>query len=116
MAPAQERVQTGHQFLQVERLAQIVVGPRLEPVHPLGPGIPRRQHQHRDLIPLRPPAAKHLETALAGQPQVEHDRVVGLRHPAGLRLEPVGGDVDREARLTQPRAQPLTQRRVVLDQ
>ena len=46
--PALQGAQAGQQLGELERLHQVVVGPGVEPLDPVGGGVAGRQHQHRD--------------------------------------------------------------------
>ena len=74
------------QLLQGERLDQVVVGPGVQAVHPLGDCRPGREHQHRRPVTGGPQAPAHFEAVEAGHRDVEHygvSRSLGVRRQAG---------------------------------
>ena len=57
----QQGPQAGEQFGQGERLDQVVVGPGVEPLHPVLDGIPGGQHQDGRVVARRPHPTAHVE-------------------------------------------------------
>ena len=73
--PAQQRAHPGQQLGQPERLADVVVGARVEAddeVDLVGAG---GEHEHRQVGHVEPHPAAHLEPVHAGQAEVEHQQV-----------------------------------------
>ena len=75
----QERLDPAHQLAQPERLGQVVVGAELEADDLVDLVVARRQDEDRHLGAGRAEAAEDLEAVHAGQADVEHDEVRGLR-------------------------------------
>jgi len=70
----QDRVDARHQFLDVERLRHIVIGPQLETADLVTALAFRGDHDHRASAPL-PHQAAQLEAALSRKHDVEQDQV-----------------------------------------
>ena len=74
-APAEQAGDPGQQDGEVERLGQVVVGPRLEPEqHVVGVRAGGQQH-HRHELPRRAQPPHHLEAVESGQHDIEQDDV-----------------------------------------
>ncbi len=91
---AQQHPDTGHHLPDAERLAHVVVGPRIQQPHLLLLGVPRREHQHGIGVVLAD-GVQDLHAIAIRQAQIQ-DHQVGvevaiLRHPLG--------DADRLAHL-----------------
>ncbi len=67
----------------VEGLDQVVVGPRVQAVDPVGHGVARGEHQHRHPVARGAQAPAHLEAVEVGHAHVEH-------HGVGQRLSHLG--------------------------
>ena len=52
-AAAQQRAQAGQELGQRVGLDEVVVGPGIEPLHPVVDGVARREHQHRRVVARR---------------------------------------------------------------
>ena len=85
----------------VEGLGHIVVGAGIESGNLLAPAIARGQDQDRHPPPGRPPALEHADAVDHGQPEIEHDRIIGLVRPEIVALLAIGREIDRIARLGQ---------------
>ena len=106
MAP-QQHLQTRLQFAQVKRLGQIVIGPHVQPQHPVGHVGPGRQDQDRHRIAPCTQSLQNAQTILARQLQVEQDGVKpvpGLQ--AAIGRQPIGRKVNIHTALAQGSAQP----------
>src|SRR5215211_672528 len=77
---AQERPQPSQQLLALERLDEVVVGPRVEPLDPRVDRVARGEYEDRHVAVLPQPAT-YLHAVQPRQPQVEHH---------GVRLEDTG--------------------------
>ena len=89
----QQRPQTRKQLLERERLRQVVVRARVEPVDPVADGIARGQQQDGHAVPLAAEPARDVEPVVAGHHHVEDD---GVRRPLRDRRErsvAVGGEL-----------------------
>jgi hypothetical protein len=91
---AHQRAQARQQFLGVEGLGQIVVGPCVKAGDLLAPGAARSQDQHRRGDAVLAPTLQHRDAVDLGQAQIEHDGVVGLGIAQKLRLFTVRGVID----------------------
>ncbi len=76
---------------------------------------PRGQHDHRQRRPSPAAALEDLEAALAGEHQVEHDRVEAPAQREPLALDAVEGGLDVEALGLQAAAQEVDDPGLVLD-
>ena len=72
---AKQRADPRVKLVDVERLGEVVVGARIEPVDPVRDGIARGQHQDRKAVALAAEQAADLEPVDVGQPDVEHHRI-----------------------------------------
>ena len=84
--PAQQGVQAGGQFTQVKGLEQVVIGPGLQAIHPVGDRVTGGQHQHGQFKALLTQLLQQLEAVFVRQPQVEHHHIKlgGLEHGFGF--------------------------------
>ncbi len=115
-AAADQRVQAQHQFLDLERLGQVIVGARVEAGEFVVPAATRGQHQHRQRLPGLAPAVQHGHAVEPGQAEVEHGGVVGLGLAAELGLGAVVDAIHRETGRAQRRGDAIGQFRIVLGQ
>ena len=112
--PAQHAADAGQELARVERLGEVVVGPDLEPDHPVDRLAGRGQHHDADAT-LRPQGAGESEPVLAGHAEVEdHEVDRPLRHHLAHRGTTVR-DADREALPRQELAQHLPDLGLVVD-
>ena len=94
-AAPRQRIQAHLDFLQRERLDQVVVGAGVEAGELVVERIARGQHQHRRLLArLVAQLAADLEAIHARQVEVEHDRVEVMDHGQVQPGHAVGGEVD----------------------
>ena len=95
MGAAQQGADAGQQLIQVIRLDDVVVGPRIQAGYALGHGVARGGDQHRQARTARAQGAQHVQAALARQTQVQQQQVVGgggqRRIGLGAVAHPVGG-------------------------
>ena len=80
---ARHRVHPGQQFVQVERLDQVVVGTGLQAADAVADLVARGQHDHRPGQPARPPVAQQVQAVAVGQLQVQQRQCPGR---GGTRL------------------------------
>jgi hypothetical protein len=113
---AQQGAQAGQQFLGVEGLGQVVVGPGVEAGDLVAPGAARGQDQHRrgDIAP--PPALQHRDAVHLGQAEVEDHRIIGFGLAQELGFLAVGRMVDGVAGVAQGQLQLARQVGIVLDE
>ncbi len=114
-AAAHQRAQARQQLVELERLRQIVVGPRVQPPHHVLGRIPRREHQDGGVPPLPAQLRGHLKPILLGQHEIQQDRVivVDMREHGGLVA--VLGDIHGVALFAQPHLDEAGDLTVVLD-
>ena len=103
--PAQQRPQAREQLLALERLDEVVVGARVQPLDARLDGVARGQHQDRHVVG-RAQAAGDLDPVELGQPEVE-DHEVGV---VGGRLAQRGLAVTGDAHLVALQAQRALER------
>ena len=72
---ASRRLQSYHQFLDEERLGQVVVGTEFQPLDAVAQFVARGQQDHRCGDAGRTQALEHRQAVAARQHDVEHDRV-----------------------------------------
>ena len=80
---AQQGPQARLQLADIERLDEVVVGARVEPVDAVRDRVARGQHQDRDAIARPAQLAADLEPVDARHADIEHERIGHER--AGLR-------------------------------
>ena len=103
------------QFLEGERLGDVVVGPRPQRLHLGVHGVLGRQHEHRRLHPAMAQRPQHLLPAPPRQAEIEDQQVVGLGARERLPRLPITDEVHRPTLLLEPALDELADRRVVLD-
>ena len=109
--PAQESADARQQFLEGERLDEVVVGAAVQAGDLVGRRIPRRQHQHRQREALLAELPAESEPVDAGQHDVEDQQVVGelvgrAGGVEGRRAGPRSGGARRPRRTARPRRSP----------
>ena len=105
-AAPQQRAQPRPQFLERERLGQVVVGAGVQPGDPVGHQVSRGQHQDRGVVAACPDHAAHLEPARLGHEDVEHDGIMPEPQQRGQR----GGAVARRGYFVAVTVQRMGQR------
>jgi len=73
---ADQGAQARQHLLHVEGLGDIIVGPRIEPHHLVGPSITRRKDEHRHHPAGAPPAVEHGDAVELGQADVEDHGII----------------------------------------
>ncbi|MCY1465698.1 hypothetical protein D9M71_838850 [compost metagenome] len=68
-------MQARGEFAQVERLEQVIVGPGLQAVDPVGDRIAGGEDQHRQLQAVVPQLLQELESVFVRQPEVQHHHI-----------------------------------------
>ena len=95
LAATRQRIEAHLDFLQRERLDQVVVGAGIEAGELVVEGVARGQHQHRRLLArFVAQLAADLEAVHAGQVEVQHDRVEVVHDGEVQAGHAVGGEVD----------------------
>ena len=115
-APAQQGAQAGQQFVEIERLDQVIVGARVEPLDAGRRAVARRNDQHRQVGAALARRAQHVHALQAGQAQVEQHQVVVETVERQLRLAAVAHPVHRIAFATQAIDQALADHRIIFHQ
>ena len=82
-AAAQEGTYSRQELGQRERFDHVVVGAKIQPAHTIVDAVPRGQNQHWRLDVTVAERLQNLESAAAGQHQIEYDQV----EDRGVRLE-----------------------------
>ncbi|KAG1253860.1 hypothetical protein G6F65_017281 [Rhizopus arrhizus] len=85
--PAQLRTHARFEFVQRERLDQIVIGTEVEHAHAFGQAIARGHHQYRQAITALAQALQHIAAVQLRQAQVQHQQRVlgGAQRSIGVR-------------------------------
>ena len=111
----QQRAQPGEQFFERERFGEIVVGAGVESADALGDGVPRGQHQNRQVVAGRSQPPTDLEPVEARHHHI-HDGDIGTVGDDLLQcLDTVTRRVDRIAVERQRPSERLTNRPIVVD-
>jgi hypothetical protein len=70
---------TGQEFLETERLPQVVVRAKIEPFDPVVHASPGTEHEDRNRGSPLPQARKHIKAIQAGQAEIQyHERDAGV--------------------------------------
>ena len=112
---AKRRPDARNELGQLERLADVVVGPGLQADHDVERVAARGQHDDRDRR-FAADLAGDLQAVEAGEHHVEQDEVGPLRPESRQPVAAVGRGDDAEAGPAQAERRDLADRRVVLDQ
>ena len=105
----------GEQLLIVEGLAQVVVGPVVQPAHLVGNGVPGGEEEHGRLVTRLAKPPQERQAVRARQPPVEHHQVPRSVLQGMPAVVAVGGPLDGEALLAQASNQEVRDLLVVLD-
>ena len=62
----------GQEFLERERLHQVVVRPEVEAFDPVGHPCPGAQHEDGNITPALPQSLEHLKAVQVGQAEIEY--------------------------------------------
>ncbi len=92
-APPGESPQARQQFLEVERLGQVIVGAAVQSGHPIVHRVARRQHEDGrvESAPAQFPA--NVMSVLDRQHDVQNHQVIGVHRGLVERLLAIGGHV-----------------------
>lgn len=112
---AHQRPQARGDLVEVEWLAQIVVGARIQPGNPVGDLVARRQQQDRRGIAPFAQGLEHVEAGPVRQHQVEDQRVELMVPEHGIGLLAAFHGIGVEAADAKPHFQAVAQDRIVLD-
>ena len=112
---ADDRAQSRPQLRERERLDQVVVGARVEPVDAIVHRVTSRQEEHRRPNPAGAQAGAGLESVHARQHDVQHNCVVALRLRHPERVFAPHRQIGDAAALAQAAAQERAELRIVLD-
>src|SRR3546814_3506711 len=105
-----QRAQPCGKFAKIERLAEIIVRPEVEPFDPILGHVARGQEQDRRRAARAAPFAQKIESGAVGKADIEHD---GVMREARNRLARVGAIRDhgdrmafkRKARTEEPKTE-----------
>ncbi len=103
--PAQLRTHARFEFVQCERLDQVVIGAKVEHAHALGQAIAGGHHQHRQAIAALAQALQNVAAIQLRQAQVQHQQRVLGRAQRGVGVRAVVDVVDHMALPAQRGAQ-----------
>ena len=110
-----DRAQSGGKFVEVEGLAEIVVGTGVEPGNPVADLVARREQQDRRGVAFAPSLRQQVDPGPVRQHDVEDDRLVVARAQGGIGIGTGRNRIRTEAGELQPDAQSVEQHGVVLD-
>ena len=99
--PAQQRAQAQHQFLDGERLGDVVVAAGGEPGDPVADVVSGGEEQHGHPLDVGAHPPQHLEPVDVGQHHIEHDQVRAELARGRDRGQPVGGGAHLPALVAQ---------------
>jgi len=97
----------------MERLGQVIIGPRFQAMHAVFHRIPRREHQNGRRIALRPQSLTDSQAIHPRQHQIQHNEFVPVFRRLLVSLRPVMGNVYGEAVFFQPRRDHLSNRVII---
>lgn len=113
MAAARHGAQARQQFVQFERLDDVVVGAAVQAADAVAELVARGHQQHRGGVVALAQRAQQRQAGLAGQADVQQDQLVGVVDQRKLRLHPI----DPRAEFALQRGlQRVAQHRVVFHQ
>ena len=112
---AQQRAHARQNFLEVERLGDIIVGAGIETLHLVAPAVARGENEHRHGAAGAPPSLQHRDAVHLRQADVEDDGVVGLAVAEIMALLAVEGAIDDVAGVGQRGCELPVEIGVVLD-
>ncbi len=98
---AQQRADTGEQFLGHEGLGEVIVGTGVEARDLVAPAVARGQDQDRHGLAVLAPFLEHAHAVELGQAEVEDHRVVRLGVAEEMAFLAVGRGVDHIAGIAQ---------------
>ena len=114
-AAPQQGAQPREQFVERERLHQVVVGAGVQPAHPVGHRIAGGEDEHRRTIAGRPQPPADLEAVDSRHQHVQDERVGRPRGQRVERLRAVAGQLGLVALQPQRAVDRLAHRRLVVD-
>ena len=114
--PSRQRMQPCQQFLERERLDQVIVGAGIQRLDAVADPVARGQHQHPRTRAARRQRAQHAEAVQPRQAEIEHHEIVAVPGQEPVGLHPVAGDVHREAGRAQAARERAAQAFRILDQ
>ncbi|MCY1170850.1 hypothetical protein D9M73_109400 [compost metagenome] len=113
---AYQRAQPHDEFLDAERLGQIIIGPGAKAGHLFRPAIARGEDQHGQRASGGTPFLQHGDARFDRQAEIEHRHVIAAGVAKMRAILAIGGDVDREMLRAQRLGDALGQCGVVFDQ
>ncbi len=114
---AVERAEPCRELLEGERLDQVVVGTRVEALHPIADRVARGQHEDRQLGAAGPQPARNLGARDVRQPDIKDHRVDPAAGLGNLeRIGAAGRQLDEMALLAEQARQEAAEPRIVLHQ
>ena len=96
------RHDTGGELVEVEGLAEVVVGPAVQAGDPIRDAVTGRQQDNRGPVVPSSQAAQHVEAGAVRQHQVEHDDAEPARGERRVGVGAGGDALDRRSRQTEP--------------
>ena len=112
---AHQRLDPDHQLGKVERLGQVVIGAGFEVLDLVLGGVAGGKYQHRQRGPVQAYVPQQLTATQAWQHQIQYQQIVLIGVQVAPALQPVAGDIDREALRAQAAGHKIGQLGVVLD-
>ena len=107
LIPAADGADAGGEFLEIERLAEIVVRAGIQSPDAVGDLVERGQQQHRGPVAAGAQFGQQIEARSIRQHQIEHQCVECVRGKRGLTIGATGDDVERRAVQPEPDLQPV---------
>ena len=92
----------GEQFLEIERLAKVVVGAAVQPSHAVGHGISGREEEHRSLTLALAEPPQQAQAVRSGKPPVQQDEIPLARAEGVPPVLGVAGVLDRVPLFPEP--------------
>ena len=113
---ADQRAQPHDEFLDAERLGQIIVGPGAEPRDLFRPAVACGEDQHGQRAPGGAPFLQHGDARFDRQAEIEHRRIIAAGIAEMRTILAIRGDIDCEMFRPQGFGDAVGERGVVLDQ
>ena len=103
------------QLLEGKRLGQVIVGPGVQPAHPVRDSIACGQEQHRRASVRLPQPLEKRQAILIGKPPIQQNQVPFTRPKCVPGRCPIAGMLHHISFLAQPAHQKVCNVRLILD-
>ena len=116
VTPPHQCLDSGKQFLELERLNEVIIRPCVQTGNPIGHGVLRCDDENVALSSLGSQPTEDAQAIQSGKHKVQHDHVVLVALGVPQRLFTVTRDIDGKAGLAKSLDHRFLERRIVFDQ